>query len=162
MNRLSRHRLVLGAALCAIAAMGFAIFGGPDWVVFNHSASIPAGLYLRTGDGVHVGSVVTVRARDVAPVEAHQRQFEDVTDRFIKRVAASAGATVCGENGRLFVDGVMRAEVLEGASVTLGWSGCRILAESEVLLLGDSADSFDGRYWGPTSIDLIEGVWRRL
>jgi type IV secretory pathway protease TraF len=36
------------------------------------------------------------------------------------------------------------------------------LAANEVLLLGDTADSFDGRYWGPVSVDLIEGVWRKL
>jgi type IV secretory pathway protease TraF len=162
MNRLSRHRLVFGAALCAIAAIGFATVSGRDRIVLNQSASIPSGFYLRTDGAVRMGSIVTVRARDVAPDQAHQRQFDDVTDRFIKRVAASAGAVVCGQGRTLSVDGLVRAEAVDGASVTLGWSGCRVLAVDEVLLLGDSADSFDGRYWGPTNVSLIEGVWRKL
>lgn len=162
MAQIVRHRLALGAALCAIAALGVAMMTGGDWVIFNHSASIPSGFYVRTEGEVTPGAFVTVRARDVAPLEAHQRQFEDATDRFIKRVAAGAGATVCGEGGRLSVNGVVRAHALESASVALGWSGCRILAADEILLLGDSADSFDGRYWGPTDVRLIEGVWRKL
>jgi type IV secretory pathway protease TraF len=39
------------------------------------------------------------------------------------------------------------------------WSGCRTL-HGEVFLLGDTPDSFDGRYWGPTPLRLVEGVWR--
>jgi type IV secretory pathway protease TraF len=42
------------------------------------------------------------------------------------------------------------------------WSGCRTLSETEVFLLGDSEDSFDGRYWGVVRVDQIEGVWRPL
>jgi type IV secretory pathway protease TraF len=42
------------------------------------------------------------------------------------------------------------------------WVGCRRLLSGEVLLLGDTSDSFDGRYWGPTPVTLIEGVWRKL
>ncbi|MFZ2031610.1 MAG: S26 family signal peptidase [Vitreimonas sp.] len=44
----------------------------------------------------------------------------------------------------------------------VGWRGCRVLNADEVLLLGDTPDSFDGRYWGPINVRLIEGVWRRL
>ncbi|MBY0565718.1 MAG: S26 family signal peptidase [Hyphomonadaceae bacterium] len=41
------------------------------------------------------------------------------------------------------------------------WTGCRTLRD-EVFLLGDTPDSFDGRYWGPTSVELIEGAWRAI
>lgn len=44
----------------------------------------------------------------------------------------------------------------------VGWRGCRVLDVDEVLLLGDTPDSFDGRYWGPINVRLIEGVWRKL
>jgi type IV secretory pathway protease TraF len=42
------------------------------------------------------------------------------------------------------------------------WSGCVTLDRDHVLLLGDTPDSFDGRYWGPTPIERIEGVWRPM
>ena len=32
----------------------------------------------------------------------------------------------------------------------------------EVFLLGDTADSFDSRYWGPVRLTAIDGVWRPL
>lgn len=50
----------------------------------------------------------------------------------------------------------------DGHAALVGWRGCRILGADEVLLLGDTPDSFDGRYWGPINVRLIEGVWRRL
>jgi len=42
------------------------------------------------------------------------------------------------------------------------WSGCLTLSHGQVLLLGETPDSFDGRYWGPTPVSTIEGVWKRL
>jgi len=158
MDRIGRHRLALGAGLSALAALALASSCGGDWIVFNHSPSIPAGLYLRTGGAIEPGAVVTVRARD----EAHRRQFEDASDRFIKRVAAVEGAHVCSDGHTLNINGVEVARTFEDAEAPRGWVGCRILTENEVLLLGETEDSFDGRYWGPISVSLIEGVWRRL
>jgi type IV secretory pathway protease TraF len=69
---------------------------------------------------------------------------------------------VCSDGRMLSVDGVPVAAVQNRAGAPQGWVGCRILASSEILLLGDTADSFDGRYWGPIPDNLIEGVWRPL
>lgn len=157
-----RHRVWLAAAGCAVAALAVASLSGQDLVLLNHSPSIPTGLYVRTDQPVALGAFVTVRARDVAPAEAERRAFADDGDRFIKRVAAASGQIVCSDGQRIVVDGSPVAERYDGADMPLGWSGCRVLADSEVLLLGESPDSFDGRYWGVTNIDVIEGVWRRL
>jgi type IV secretory pathway protease TraF len=162
MNHLGRHRLLILAAGCAIAAIAAASFLHRDLILFNHSPSIPIGLYLRTDHQVTAGAIVTVRARHVAPEEARRRRFSDETDRFIKRVAAVGGTEVCGDESRITIGGAVIAERHPDANVPLGWSGCRVLAEDEVLLLGESTDSFDGRYWGPTNVTLIEGVWRKL
>ncbi len=135
-----------------------------DFIIYNHSPSVPPGIYVRTRAPVTVGVFVTVRARDVAPDEAHSRQFEDASDRFIKRVAATSGQRVCGDGASMLIDGVETVAIYqsEDGSAPLGWVGCRALRADEVLLLGDTADSFDGRYWGPVSVQLIEGVWRRF
>jgi len=174
-----RSRFILVLAGVAAAALTAAALTAPrDLVLYNHSPSVPEGLYVRTSDPVTVGAFVTVRARDVAPEQAHRRWFEDTTDRFIKRVAAVGGARVCSDGRRLVVGGdgdgvgddddnrrrsVAIRIVDDGADPSIrGWRGCRVLAPGEVLLLGDTQDSFDGRYWGPISVQLIEGVWRRL
>jgi type IV secretory pathway protease TraF len=196
-----RSRSVLLTAGAVTAALAAAALAAPrDLLLYNHSPSVPEGFYVRTSAPITVGAFVTVRARDVAPEEARRRGFEDASDRFIKRVAAGAGAHVCGDGRRLVVSGddivVIGADDeqqhplvsvdadgrgdhdgrhLRAAAVPVlppaddngqvrltGWRGCRVLVHGEVLLLGDTDDSFDGRYWGPVSADLIEGVWRRF
>jgi type IV secretory pathway protease TraF len=88
------------------AALAAAALAAPrDLMLYNHSPSVPEGIYIRTSAPVAVGAFVTVRARDGAPEAAHQRRFEDDTDRFIKRVAAAAGARVCGDGQRLTISG---------------------------------------------------------
>jgi type IV secretory pathway protease TraF len=126
---------------------------------------MPVGLYLRCDSGLARGAIVTVRARDVAPALASARGFDDPADRFIKRVAAMAGDEVCDFKGRLQINGAeLAAVVLRGQPSTspAAWSGCRTLSAGEVLLLGDTPNSFDGRYWGPIDARLVDGVWRKL
>jgi type IV secretory pathway protease TraF len=159
--RLRPHKLWLGSGALALSAL--VLHGGhQDVVLFNHSPSVPVGLYVREAGDPARGMFVTARARDVAPIEAASHGYDDEGDRFIKRLAAIAGQHVCSDGRILSVDGVQVAMVQHRAGVPQGWLGCRTLASSEILLLGDSADSFDGRYWGPISDDLIEGVWRPL
>ena len=104
-------------------------------------------------------------AIDVAPAEARARRFTDDGDRFIKRIAGVAGDEVCAEGGTLRIkDGLVvrrKSRDATGRDVKT-WSGCKVLAANEVLLLGDTDDSFDGRYWGPTERQTIEGVWVQL
>jgi type IV secretory pathway protease TraF len=135
-----------------------------DWALYNHSPSMPVGLYLRSDAGLARGAIVTVRARDVAPALAAARGFDGPADRFIKRVAAMAGDEVCAVKGRLRINGAdMAAVPLPGQPNTFpaARSGCRTLSGDEVLLLGDTPNSFDGRYWGLIDARLVEGVWRK-
>lgn len=152
-----------GGAALALAALVFASGGASrDVVLFNHSPSVPVGFYIRDSAALAPGMFVTVRARDVAPIEAAAHRYDDEGDRFIKRLAAIADQEVCSNGRVLSVDGIEVAVVQNSAASPQGWVGCRTLASSEILLLGDSADSFDGRYWGPIRSELIEGVWRPL
>jgi type IV secretory pathway protease TraF len=158
--RATSSKVWIGAGLAALAALFFAGGANPDVVLFNHSPSVPIGFYVRdSGDLAH-GTFVTVRARDVAPVEAAAHAYDDEGDRFIKRLAAIGGQEVCSDGRVLRVDGRDAAIIQIGAGAPPAWIGCRTLGSSEILLLGDSPDSFDGRYWGPISANLIEGRWR--
>ena len=160
--RSTGSRFWLGGAVMAMAAVFVASSENQDVVLFNHSPSVPVGFYVRDSSHLTRGMFVTVRARDVAPIEAAAHDYDDESDRFIKRLAAIAGQHVCSDGRTLSVDGVEVATVQNRTGAPQGWVGCRTLTSSEILLLGDSADSFDGRYWGPIREDLIEGVWRPL
>lgn len=145
--------------------MAFALPAAHDRLLYNHTPSVPVGLYLRTEAPISRGAFVTVRAQDVAPEAARARDFEGPRDRFIKRVAAVGGDRVCADGDILLInDGpalARRTHDSAGAALQR-WSGCRVLAEHEVVLLGEAEQSFDGRYWGPIDRSLVEGVWRPL
>lgn len=153
------------AALSALALLAAGGVNAQDAVLFNPSSSVPAGYYIRTSAEPALESFVTVRAVDVARDYASVRGFTDSSDRFIKRVAATAGDAVCATGDELSINGAVVAhrEERDAAGRALPtWSGCRVLAPDELLLVGDTPDSFDGRYWGPISRRLVEGVWRPI
>ena len=78
---------------------------------------------------------------------------------------SEAGDAVCASGARITLNGALVAErrVRDSAGRALPtWVGCLTLDKDHVFLLGDTPDSFDGRYWGPTLIDNVEGVWRKI
>ena len=161
--RFNRRLLLLITIAASGAAAAFALPQAQDRVLYNHTPSVPVGLYVRTNAPLTRGVFVTVRAVDVAPREARARGFDGPRDRFIKRVAAIGGDHVCGIGSAVLINGVEAAARLtpdERGAALPTWEGCRVLAANEVLLLGETERSFDGRYWGPVGIAQIEGVWR--
>ena len=142
--------------------------GGPyvrDQALYNHSPSLPRGLYLRTHAAPTRGAFVTVRAVDVAPAYAALRDFAGPHDRFIKRVVAGSGDIVCADGDTITINArtVAHRAARDHAGRSLPrWTGCARLSDKEIFLMGDTADSFDGRYWGPITLAMIEGVWRPL
>lgn len=134
-------------------------------LIYNPSDSVPAGFYLRSYDPLSLGSLATVAAIDVAPEYAALRGYDDRSDFFLKRVTAIAGQQVCANDQVVSIDGAqvaLRNTHDDQGRVLPTWEGCRTLAAGEVFLLGDTEDSFDGRYWGPTPVSLIEAAWRPL
>ena len=162
---MARSRTVMLTCFTGVASLLAGLANTRDTILYNPSPSVPSGFYLRLDDTVVHGTMVTVRANDVAPDYAALRDFADAGDRFIKRVAAAGGDEVCASGDEMSINGaiVARRETRDAEGRALPtWSGCRILSADELLLLGDTPDSFDGRYWGPISRRLIEGVWRPI
>jgi len=149
-------------AAIAVATVGLRV---EPLVIYNPSPSVPQGFYMRLARAPQTGDFVTVASVEVGADYAALRGFADPTDRFIKRVAAASGQTICAEGDSVSIDGrlvaVRNSHDSEGRLLPT-WSGCRTLDTDEVLLLGDTADSFDGRYWGPTRLQRISGVWARF
>lgn len=143
--------------------MAIASLNGRDWLLYNHTPSVPTGWYARSSDEIVIGALVTVRAQDVAPDYAAARNFTDAGDRFIKRVAANDGDRVCtnGDAIRINDRTVAHRAVYDSQGRALPhWRGCMTLSGDEVFLMGDTPDSFDSRYFGPVNTADIEGVWR--
>lgn len=160
-NHLAGIVLALAATI-ALAAVGLRV---EPFVIYNPSPSVPQGFYMRLARAPQTGDFVTIASVEVAADYAALRGFADSTDRFIKRIAAARGQTVCAEGDSVSIDGrlvaVRNSHDSEGRLLPT-WSGCRTLETDEVFLLGDTADSFDGRYWGPTRLQSISGVWMRF
>ncbi len=148
--------LCLGVGFVAVSTLS-------DVVIYNASPSMPQGIYVRMHSPIVRHSIVTVRARDVALNYAAARRFTDADDRFLKRVAALDGDVVCAFGPRVTINHelTLQRRTMDNVGRALPtWSGCRRL-NGQIFLIGDTADSFDGRYWGPVASELVEGVWRR-
>lgn len=164
MTRTERRLLAIGCAI-SMLLIGATASSCGGWLLYNPSPSLPPGFYWRTEGRMTRGAIVTVRARDVAPAYAALRDFADPSDRFIKRVVGINGDVVCADGRTITLNAtpIGTREMRDRSGRELpSWSGCRRLTEGELFLLGDSADSFDGRYWGVVHDQLIEGVWRPL
>lgn len=156
---------VLALSLLVVACAALVTAHAQPVMIYNPSQSVPSGFYLRSGEPPGRGDFVTVAAFEVAPEYAALRGYADRSDRFLKRVAATEGQLVCAEGETISIDGADVATRIERDSEgrTLpSWDGCLRLGVGELFLLGDTEDSFDGRYWGPTSEQMIESRWRPM
>jgi conjugative transfer signal peptidase TraF len=136
----------------------------PDVVLYNGTTSMPVGFYLRSDNEMELGAIVTVNAYALAPdYMAARGAGSDF--RLLKRIAATDGAIVCADGDEIRIDNAVRAlrSARDGNGALLpSWSGCHSLRDGEYFVLGDSAESFDSRYFGAVTAADIEGVWRPL
>jgi conjugative transfer signal peptidase TraF len=155
-------------AILAVVALGVGAIAlpqldnRPPWLVWNASASVPIGLYaIDTTIDLHTGDLVVVR-----PPEPLARFLADggYLPRgvpLLKHVAAVAGQTVCRIGRSITVDAnaIGEARERDGRSRPLPvWQGCRVIATADVFLMNpQSADSLDGRYFGPLPAASIVG-----
>ena len=134
----------------------------PPWLVWNASASVPIGLYA-------VAAITEVQARDLVVVRPPELLARFLADGgylprgvpLLKHVAALAGQSVCRIGVTITVDdievGAARNRDSRGRSLPV-WQGCRVIGRAEVFLMNpQSADSLDGRYFGPLPATSIVG-----
>lgn len=158
------HRLSFLAAAIAILALAAAHANDQQLWLVNESPSAPRGLYQHAGEPGEAGLYARVRSVDVAPNYVAQRSPADARFHFLKRIAATEGEFVCAEIGGVIVNHVRLPRALrdrEGRTLPQ-WVGCRRLRAGEVFLIGDGPNSFDSRYWGPVSSNLVLDLWRPL
>lgn len=159
---------------CGFAAAGIALLGAslvparPPRLLWNASASMPIGLYaLASPAPARRGDIVAAWLPPAVRAFAAGRGYLPPGVPVLKRIAALRGDRVCADGAALRVGGrvVALAKARDGRGRPLApWRGCGILQRG-VLLIGDSADSFDARYFGPVGEYRLIGaatlLWRR-
>lgn len=147
-------------AILVIATVGVAMLIASAWgqarLVWNFTPSIPIGLYSFEDRPWSGGDRVALKPSG--------RLLETLRDAgvlkegrlLMKRVAAAADDTVCRTGLQVSVNGVSAA-VARPDDALPQWSGCVQLRPGEVFLLGETENSFDGRYFGITSAKDIIG-----
>ncbi len=160
MTRRAATIMTVLAATALIAAL--AAIDHPPALIWNASASVPIGLYrVQPVLKLHITELVVA-----APPEPLVSMLADggYLPRgvpLLKRVLALPGQMVCRTGGAITVDNIDMGEARErdGRGRPLpAWQGCRLIAEGEVFLMNwQSADSLDGRYFGPLPVASIVG-----
>ncbi len=159
-----------------LLAVGVLGIGALAWspptprLVWNVTASAPRGLYwVAPNQPAARGDLVLARLPDRVRTLAAERHYLPATVPALKRIAAAAGARICGVGDVVTVDGRVAARRLpadrQGRPLP-AWQGCHVLLGNEVFLLMDGVpDSFDGRYFGAIETRRIIGrlvpLWTR-
>lgn len=165
-RRLRVARRAAGLAL-AVALLGATIVAPPaPRLVWNASASAPAGLYVITyGSTIRRGSTVLARLPAHLRRFAATRHYLPLNVPLIKQVAGVEGDWICARGMTIFRNrepiATRRVRDLRGRPLP-GWQGCHRLRDDEFFLLNAPPDSFDGRYFGITRRADVIGKAHRL
>ena len=157
--------LVLASAAGSIALAATIMVSPHPRLVWNTSASAPVGLYWVTPDTPRRrGDMVVAWVPTQARLLAARRRYLPANIPLVKRVAAIEGDTVCAIGPVVSINGmpVVERRRFDGARRVLPWwQGCVTLRPGQLfLLMVDAADSFDGRYFGPTDpVDIVGRAW---
>jgi conjugative transfer signal peptidase TraF len=144
----------LGAAVLLLISIKSA---GPSYI-WNASESAPVGLYrLQPVERLAVTQLVAIRPREPLASFLDLNGYLPIGVPMLKRVLALPGQTVCRTGLTIAVDHIEIGEARErdsrGRALPV-WQGCRVVGADEIFVMNwQSADSFDGRYFGliPTS-----------
>jgi conjugative transfer signal peptidase TraF len=160
---MSARTFVLGLMLAAAAlTVAPAAIGQHPMFIWNASASAPIGLYrVLPEDRLAIPDLVVVMPPDPLAALLADRGYLPRGIPLLKRIVGLPGQTVCRHDLTILVDGsataVAREKDRRGRPLPV-WQGCRMIANGEVFLLNwFSADSLDGRYFGPLPAASIIG-----
>lgn len=156
----SRRRLLAGVGGAAVVLLAIPATASSAQFVWNLSPSAPIGLYRIEHSNWTVGDRVAVLPSKDLAVNLAARGVLQNGKLLIKRVVAGVGDSVCRRDGTVFVNdkAVAQAKSNDSTGEPLpSWQGCTSLHEGQVFLLGDTAGSYDGRYFGVTRAREIVG-----
>jgi len=153
--------LVATALGVSAVALPLAIDPSPR-LIWNASASVPIGLYVvGRANQLQVDDLVVVRPPEDVAAFLAEGGYLPRGVLLLKQILALRGQTVCRLGRAITVDSLAVGDARErdsrGRALPL-WQGCRVIAEGDVFLMNrQSADSFDGRYFGPLPVASVVG-----
>ncbi len=160
---------VLVTMLAGVGALALTFGrGGPPFYVWNASASVPVGLYRLQSTGErYITELVAVLPPEPLAIFLADGGYLPRSVPMLKRVLALPGQTVCREGFTVMIDAIVMGAARErdGRGRLLPvWQGCHVIAAGELFLMNwQSADSLDGRYFGPLPASAVIGrahpVW---
>jgi len=136
--------------------------------IWNASNSVPIGLYqVQSATKLIVTELVAVQPPALLAAFLDLNGYLPIGLPMLKRVLALPGQTVCRNGLTIAVDGIDVGDAHErdGHGRPLpAWQGCHVIADGDVFVMNwQSADSLDGRYFGPLPASAIIGravpVW---
>jgi type IV secretory pathway protease TraF len=164
----NRRSITIMLMACGLVLIMSSAYFKPDArLIWNRSASAPEGLYWRNDHLPKRGSWVIVSPKAPPAIWAETHSLTGNDWPLVKRVAAISGDTVCREGHVITINDRVNATALAQTSAGENlpeWAGCHVLNNDRVFLLNEHPASLDGRYFGPTKLDHLQGtvslIWR--
>lgn len=125
----------------------------PTKLIWNASASVPAGLYVvQSGQRLAVPDLVAVAPQEALASYLARYGYLPREAPLLKRVLGLPGQTVCRFGRSITVDAIVMGKALDrdrqGRMLPI-WQGCRRILDDEIFLMNwEVQDSLDGRYFG--------------
>ena len=164
---MTRRVCVLLIGMGVVGVMAPALLQSHRMLLWNASASVPVGLYLlETTDTRYVSELVAVLPPDPLARYLDAGNYLPRGVPMLKHVLALPGQTVCREGLVITIDkvavGMARERDRRGRSLPV-WQGCRVISQDALFLMNpQSADSLDGRYFGPLPQSAVLGRAHRV
>ena len=157
-NRLSFICIGIFLATCILPALGVH-FKITTLLYWNHTASEPIGLYLAVPDPVKAGDKIVMRVPEDMKPYCYERGWMKENETMLKTAYALAGETYQITDTEMFVNHIKVGQVAKTDQKGLPLpqkQGEYVIAPGNFLPLATyKSNSFDGRYYGDVSTDLI-------
>jgi conjugative transfer signal peptidase TraF len=165
---MSARCATVSTAIAATSLLLSTVGGTTPLYIWNASNSVPIGLYrVQPATRLAVTELVAVQPPDLLAAFLDLNGYLPIGVPMLKRVLALPGQMVCRNGLTITVDGIEVGDAQErdgrGRPLPV-WHGCRVIADGDVFVMNwQSADSLDGRYFGPLPASAVVGravpVW---
>lgn len=154
--------LTLTITVLGVLLSGFSVMCKPtERLIWNRTPSAPIGLYWRSDDPFTHGRWVIVSGQSGEARWAHARGFVGADWPLLKQIKGVPGDKICRSGAEVSVNNVVIARAMDtdssGRKLPL-WTGCHVLQSDEYFLLTSHPRSLDGRYFGVTKMEDLDGV----
>ncbi|ACT58380.1 plasmid transfer protein TraF [Hirschia baltica ATCC 49814] len=126
-------------------------------LIWNRTQSAPLGLYWLTKQAPVVGDLALISAKSDEAIWAQNHGYTGPKWPLLKLVSATQDDVICRVDEQIIINNSHIAITLSYPQDLPKWEGCFKLGNDERFLLNPHPHSLDGRYFGLTNQQDIEG-----